>query len=113
MEIVGNNHHKIIQGDAAKKQYKSIYEPILFYVSQIKNYTLNIYSILVNAKTGTERKIVNCRKVAPKVYDSKKVPRNVRENARVCYCMHENKNHPTQKPFAVTEHITKQVPFNV
>ena len=92
-------------GVQAKKHYGSLYEPILFCVKDKKHYTFNADSILVDAKTGAERKLIDYRKPTPAVYNSKKVPGNVWEIPRVRYRMDEYENHPTQKPVALLERI--------
>ena len=94
-------------GVQAKKYYGSMYEPILFCVKNSKNYTFNSNDILVEAKTGAVRKLIDYRKKVPKVYNSKKVPGNVWEFPRVRYRMDEYENHPTQKPTILLERIVK------
>jgi len=94
-------------GVQAKKYYGSMYEPILFCVKDKNNYTFNTNDILVEAKTGAKRKLVDYRKAVPTVYSSEKVPGNVWEFARVRYRMDEYENHPTQKPVALLERIIK------
>lgn len=94
-------------GVQAKKYYGSMYEPILFCVKDKNNYTFNTSDILVEAKTGAKRKLVDYRKTVPTVYSSEKVPGNVWEFARVRYRMDEYENHPTQKPIALLERIIK------
>jgi site-specific DNA-methyltransferase (adenine-specific) len=94
-------------GVQAKKYYGSMYEPILFCVKDPENYTFNIEEILVEAKTGAKRKLIDYRKNPPQVYNSEKVPGNVWEFARVRYRMDEYENHPTQKPVALLERIIK------
>jgi len=94
-------------GVQAKKYYGSMYEPILFCVKDKNNYTFNTDNILVEAKTGAKRKLIDYRKSIPTVYNSKKVPGNVWEFARVRYRMDEYENHPTQKPIALLERIIK------
>ena len=84
-----------------------MYEPILFAVKDKKNYTFNSCDILVEAKTGAKRKLIDYRKAVPTVYSSEKVPGNVWEFARVRYRMDEYENHPTQKPIALLERIIK------
>jgi site-specific DNA-methyltransferase (adenine-specific) len=71
------------------------------------NYTFNADEILVEAKTGAKRKLIDYRKNPPQVYSSEKVPGNVWEFARVRYRMDEYENHPTQKPVALLERIIK------
>ena len=72
-----------------------------------KNYTFNTNDILVEAKTGAKRKLIDYRKAVPTVYSSEKVPGNVWEFARVRYRMDEYENHPTQKPISLLERIIK------
>ena len=92
-------------GVQAKKYYGSMYEPILFCVKDKNDYTFNTNDILVEAKTGAKRKLIDYRKPVPTVYNSEKVPGNVWEFARVRYRMDEYENHPTQKPIALLERI--------
>jgi len=94
-------------GVQAKKYYGSMYEPILFCVKDKNNYTFNTNDILVEAKTGAKRKLIDYRKAVPTVYNSEKVPGNVWEFSRVRYRMDEYENHPTQKPIALLERIIK------
>lgn len=92
-------------GVQAKRYYGSLYEPILFCVKDDENYTFNVDEILVDAKTGAQRKLVDYRKKVPSVYNSKKVPGNVWQIPRVRYRMDEYEEHPTQKPIALLERI--------
>jgi site-specific DNA-methyltransferase (adenine-specific) len=94
-------------GVQAKNYFGSMYEPILFCVKNRENYTFNADEILVEAKTGAKRKLIDYRKNPPQVYSSEKVPGNVWEFARVRYRMDEYENHPTQKPVALLERIIK------
>jgi adenine-specific DNA-methyltransferase len=94
-------------GVQAKKYYGSMYEPILFCVKDKNNYTFNTNDILVEAKTGAKRKLIDYRKTVPTVYNSEKVPGNVWEFSRVRYRMDEYENHPTQKPISLLERIIK------
>lgn len=94
-------------GVQAKKYYGSMYEPILYCVKDKNNYTFNSQDILIEAKTGAKRKLIDYRKSVPTVYNSEKVPGNVWEFARVRYRMEEYENHPTQKPIALLERIIK------
>jgi site-specific DNA-methyltransferase (adenine-specific) len=94
-------------GVQAKKYFGSMYEPILFCVKDKNNYTFNVNDILVEAKTGAKRKLIDYRKPVPTVYSSEKVPGNVWEFPRVRYRMDEYENHPTQKPVALLERIIK------
>lgn len=94
-------------GVQAKKYYGSMYEPILFCVKDKNNYTFNSDDILVEAKSGAKRKLIDYRKAVPALYSSVKVPGNVWEYTRVRYRMEEYENHPTQKPIALLERIIK------
>ena len=94
-------------GVQAKKYFGSMYEPILYCVKDKDNYTFNAEDILVEAKTGSKRKLIDYRKAIPTVYNTEKVPGNVWEFARVRYRMEEYENHPTQKPIALMERIIK------
>ncbi len=91
----------------ARKYFGSLYEPILHCVKNEKNYTFNSKDILVEAKTGAIRKLIDYRKPVPTVYNSKKVPGNVWHIPRVRYRMNEYENHPTQKPITLLERIIK------
>jgi site-specific DNA-methyltransferase (adenine-specific) len=94
-------------GVQAKKYYGSLYEPILFCVKDKDNYTFNADEILVEAKTGAKRKLIDYRKNPPQIYNSEKIPGNVWEFPRVRYRMEEYENHPTQKPISLLERIIK------
>jgi site-specific DNA-methyltransferase (adenine-specific) len=99
--------HYDSSGVQAKKFFGSLYEPILYCVKDPENYTFNSQDILVEAKTGAKRKLIDYRKNPPQVYSSEKVPGNVWEYSRVRYRMDEYENHPTQKPIALLERIIK------
>lgn len=92
-------------GVQAKRYFGSLYEPILFCVKDKRQYTFNADDVLVEAKTGARRKLIDYRKPVPAVYNTKKVPGNVWEIPRVRYRMEEYENHPTQKPLALLERI--------
>ncbi|MGM7049466.1 adenine-specific DNA-methyltransferase [Escherichia fergusonii] len=92
-------------GVQAKKYFGSMYEPILMMVKDTKNYTFNSDAILVEAKTGAKRALIDYRKNPPQPYNSQKVPGNVWEFSRVRYLMDEYENHPTQKPVALLKRI--------
>lgn len=94
-------------GVQAKKYFGSMYEPILFCVKDKNKYAFNSDDILVEAKTGSERKLIDYRKNPPQPYNTKKVPGNVWEFPRVRYRMAEYENHPTQKPISLLERIIK------
>ena len=99
--------HYDSSGVQAKKHYGSMYEPILFCVKDKKHYCFNAEDILVDAKTGSKRKLIDYRKPIPTQYNTKKVPGNVWNFPRVRYRMDEYENHPTQKPIALLERIIK------
>ena len=94
-------------GVQAKKYYGSLYEPILFCVKDKSNYTFNSNDILVEAKTGSQRKLIDYRKSIPTPYNTQKIPGNVWHFNRVRFRMQEFENHPTQKPIALLERIIK------
>ena len=94
-------------GAQAKKFYGSMYEPILFCVKDKNNYTFNSKDIMVEAKSGSQRKLIDYRKNPPQPYNSEKVPGNVWNFVRVRYRMDEYENQPTQKPISLLERITK------
>lgn len=70
-------------------------------------YTFNHQDVLVEAKTGAQRKLIDYRKNPPEPYNTKKVPGNVWEFNRVRFKMGKYENHPTQKPEALLERIIK------
>lgn len=94
-------------GVQAKRYFGSMYEPILFCVKDKNHYTFNAEDIMVEAKTGAKRKLIDYRKNPPQPYNTRKVPGNVWDFARVRYRMDEYENHPTQKPIALLERIIK------
>lgn len=94
-------------GVQAKKYYGSLWEPILFAVRNKNKYTFNTNEILVEAKTGSRRNLIDYRGKEPKPYNTKKIPGNVWEFPRVRYRMNEYENHPSQKPEALLERIIK------
>lgn len=95
-------------GVQSKKMYGSLYEPILM-INKTKKatYTFNYNDILVEAKTGAKRKLIDYRKNPPQPYSAEKVPGNVWDFSRVRFKMDEYENHPTQKPEALLERIVK------
>ena len=92
-------------GVQAKKFFGSMYEPILMMVKDSKKYTFNSDDILIEAKTGAKRGLIDYRKNPPQPYNTKKVPGNVWEFPRVRFLMDEYENHPTQKPKALLNRI--------
>jgi len=97
--------HYDSSGVQAKKFFGSLYEPILFAVKDKDNYTFNAENILVEAKTGAKRKLIDYRKAVPTVYNSKKVPGNVWYFPRVRFRMEEYEEHPSQKPEVLLHRI--------
>lgn len=95
-------------GVQSKKMYGSLYEPILVFTKNAKSkYTFNGQDILVEAKTGAKRGLIDYRKNPPQPYNTTKVPGNVWEFPRVRFRMEEYENHPTQKPESLLERIIK------
>ena len=95
-------------GVQSKKMYGSLYEPILMVNKSAQHrYTFNQQDILVEAKTGAKRKLIDYRKNPPQPYHTVKVPGNVWQFNRVRFKMNEYENHPTQKPEALLERIIK------
>lgn len=95
-------------GVQSKKMFGSLYEPILMFThSKKSNFTFNAEDIMVEAKTGAKRKLIDYRKNPPQPYNTKKVPGNVWNFPRVRYRMEEYENHPTQKPEKLLERIIK------
>ena len=95
-------------GVQSKKVYGSLYEPILMINKNPKSkYTFNHQDILVEAKTGATRNLINYRKDPPQPYNKEKVPGNVWNFNRVRFKMDEYENHPTQKPEALLERVIK------
>ncbi len=92
-------------GVQAKKYYGSMYEPILHCVKDANSYCFNADDILVEAKTGAKRKLIDYRGEVPKPYNTKKVPGNVWEFPRVRYRMDEYEEHPSQKPETLLKRI--------
>lgn len=94
-------------GVQAKRFFGSLYEPILMMTKSKSDYTFNFEDIMVEAKTGSQRKLIDYRKNPPQPYNTKKVPGNVWEYSRVRFKMDEYENHPTQKPEALLERVIK------
>lgn len=94
-------------GVQAKKYYGSMYEPILHCVKNANCYCFNGEDILVEAKTGAKRKLIDYRGEVPKPYNTKKIPGNVWEFPRVRYRMDEYEEHPSQKPEVLLERIIR------
>ena len=95
-------------GVQSKKIYGSLYEPILMINKSAKSkYVFNHEDIMVEAKTGAKRKLIDYRKDPPQPYSTEKVPGNVWNFNRVRFKMEEYENHPTQKPESLLERIIK------
>lgn len=93
-------------GVQAKRLFGSLYEPILMANKSAKmRFTFNRQDILIDARTGAERKLIDYRKDPPQPYNSKKTPGNVWTFPRVRYRMAEYENHPAQKPERLLERI--------
>lgn len=93
-------------GVQSRKKFGSLYEPIIMAVKSDKaKYTFNHEDIMVEAKTGAKRRLIDYRKNPPQLYNTKKVPGNVWEFPRVRFKMEEYENHPSQKPEALLERV--------
>lgn len=99
--------HYDSSGVQARKYFGSVYEPMLFCVKDEKNYTFNADAVMVEARTGATRKLIDYRKPVPAIYNTKKVPGNVWNFPRVRYRMAEYEEHPSQKPEALLERVVK------
>ena len=99
--------HYDSSGVQAKNRFGSMYEPILHGVVDEKNYTFNTEDILIEAKTGAKRGLIDYRKETPAPYNTQKVPGNAWYFSRVRYKMPEYEEHPSQKPEALLERIIK------
>jgi site-specific DNA-methyltransferase (adenine-specific) len=97
--------HYDSSGVQARRYFGSLYEPMLFAVMNKDDYTFNAKDIMVEARTGAVRKLIDYRKPTPTLYNSSKVPGNVWNIPRVRYRMPEYENHPTQKPEALLERV--------
>jgi site-specific DNA-methyltransferase (adenine-specific) len=97
--------HYDSSGVQAKSRFGSMYEPILHCVMNEDDYVFNSNDILVEAKTGAKRGLIDYRKETPTPYNSQKVPGNAWYFPRVRYRMPEYENHPSQKPEALLERI--------
>lgn len=99
--------HYDSSGVQAKKYFGSLYEPILFAVKNKNKYTFNYEDIMIEAKTGSKRNLIDYRGKEPKPYNTTKVPGNTWYYPRVRYRMPEYEEHPSQKPEALLERIIK------
>ena len=93
-------------GVQPKNKFGSSYEPILMIThSKNSSYIFNADDILIEAKTGAKRGLIDYRKTPPQPYSSEKIPSNVWHFNRVRFKMAEYENHPTQKPESLLERI--------
>ena len=93
-------------GVQSKSKFGSLYEPILMIThSKNSDYTFNHKDIMIEARTGAKRKLIDYRKTPPQPYNTMKVPGNVWEFNRVRYKMDEYENHPSQKPESLLRRI--------
>jgi len=99
--------HYDSSGVQAKKYYGSMYEPILHCAKNPENYTFNADDIKIEAKTGSQRRLIDYRKPVPAEYNIEKVPGNVWYFPRVRYRMDEYEEHPSQKPESLLERIIR------
>ncbi len=97
--------HYDSSGVQAKRYFGSLWEPIFHCVMDPQCYTFNADDILVEAKTGAQRKLIDYRKPVPTPYNVRKVPGNAWYFPRVRYRMPEYEKHPTQKPLSLLERI--------
>lgn len=97
--------HYDSSGVQARNYYGSMYEPILHCVKDADHYVFNADAIKIEAKTGSQRKLIDYRKPTPTRYNVNKVPGNVWYFPRVRYRMDEYEVHPSQKPEALLERI--------
>jgi len=94
-------------GVQARNYFGSMYEPILHCVKSADNYTFNGDDIKVEARTGSQRKLIDYRKSVPTQYNTEKVPGNVWQFPRVRFRMDEYEEHPSQKPEALLDRIIR------
>ncbi|MFG1394338.1 adenine-specific DNA-methyltransferase [Xanthobacter agilis] len=94
-------------GVQARRFFGSMFEPILHMVVDPRAYTFNADDILVEAKTGARRGLIDYRKEPPGPYNQRKVPGNVWALPRVRFRMDEYEDHPSQKPEALLERIVR------
>ena len=97
--------HYDSSGVQAKKTYGSMYEPILYCVKNDQDYIFNLEDVLVPARTGSVRKLIDYRKTPPEPYRTVRNPGNVWYFPRVRYRMPEYMKHPSQKPELLLERI--------
>lgn len=69
-KVASSGHMTVLE--YRRKHYGSMYEPILMMVKDAKNYTFNGDAILVEAKTGSQRALIDYRKNPPQPYNHQK-----------------------------------------
>lgn len=92
-------------GVQAKKRFGSLYEPILLCVKNENKYTFNYKDIVVPARTGAVRRLIDHRKKHPTRYSLTRNPGNVWYFPRVRFRMPEYLGHPSQKPELLLERV--------
>jgi DNA modification methylase len=90
-------------GVQARGHFGSMYEPILMVVKDKDKYTFNTDAVMVEARSGAVRNLIDYRKTPPRPYSTKKVMGNVWQIPRVRFKMAEYENHGTQKPEKLVE----------
>ena len=94
-------------GVQPKYSFGSMYEPIIIVAKNKNSVTFNKESAMVEAKTGSIRKLIDYRKTPPQQYNTRRIMGNVWEIPRVRFRMKEYETHPTQKPEKLLERIVK------
>lgn len=92
-------------GLQAKKRFGSLYEPIILCVKNKNKYTFNYKDIVVPARTGAVRRLIDHRKKHPERYSLTRNPGNVWYFPRVRFRMPEYLGHPSQKPELLLERV--------
>lgn len=97
--------HYDSSGVQTKTKYGSLYEPIIWATKHKRKYTFNKEFAMVEAKTGSKRKLMDYRKNPPQPYNTQKIDGDVWYFTRVRYRMSEYTSHPTQKPLSISNRI--------
>ena len=92
-------------GVQSKSNFGSMYEPIIIVSKNKDSVIFNKENAMVEAPTGSVRKLIDYRKTPPKLYNTEKIIGNVWTIPRVRYRMKEYETHPTQKPEKLLERI--------
>jgi DNA modification methylase len=95
--------HYDSSGVQARRHFGSMYEPILMIVKDEESYKFNADAVMVEARSGAVRKLIDYRKTPPQPYKERKVMGNVWEIPRVRFKMPEYEGHGTQKPERLLE----------